>query len=83
MGLLDNENTQPLRCKTKNWVELNDDRRRTYNKKTLRFKTKSLKQSICDASNVYIAVAGQGANYTTVVAVKNNKKVIFKNWNKR
>ena len=42
MGLLDNENTQPLRCKTKNWVELNDDRRRTYNKKTLRFKTKIL-----------------------------------------
>lgn len=48
-------------------------------KKLLDSRLKSQKQSICYGNNVYIAVAGQGANYTTVVAVKNNKQVIFKN----
>ena len=30
INLLDNENTQPSRFRTKNWVEINDELRRTY-----------------------------------------------------
>ena len=35
MNLLDNEATQSYRFRTKNWVEINDDRNRKYDQKTL------------------------------------------------
>ena len=46
INLLLNENTQPSRFKTKNWVEINDDRRGTYNTKKIKFKTAMLKSSL-------------------------------------
>ena len=30
INLLDNESNQPFKCRTKNWVELNDESRGTY-----------------------------------------------------
>ena len=44
---------------TKNWVEINDDLRGTYNTKSqIKFKTPILKSSLCDYSDAYILVKG-------------------------
>ena len=71
--MLENTPNQPTKFRTKNWVEMNDDSRRTYN------------SSLCDYSDAYILVSGN----TTITWVWNNhaarwldernKGVIFKN----
>ena len=43
----------------KNWVEINDDPRGTYNKNSqIKFKTTMLNPSLCDYSDAYILVEG-------------------------
>ena len=76
--------SEPSKFKTKNWVQVNDESRGTYNVNSqIKFKTSMLKSSSCDYSDAYIlfkgtitvnntAAAGADANNT-------NKKVIFKN----
>ena len=50
--------------RTKNWVEVNDDARGTYNTNNqIKFKTSMLKPILCDYSDVYIL-----ANETITVA---------------
>ena len=82
MKLLDNTPNQQSKFRTKNWVKINDDSRRTYNTNTqVKFKTSMLKLSLCDYSDTYIHVngtitvpnraAGEAAANTS------NKKVIF------
>ena len=38
INLLDNMSNQPYKFKTKNWIEINDDRNGTYDKKILSIK---------------------------------------------
>ena len=44
INLLDNTQNQPTNCRTKNWVEINDDARGTYNTSgQIKFKISMLK----------------------------------------
>ena len=48
INLLDNTSNQPSRFRTKNWIEINDESRGTYNTNSqIRFKTTILMSS-CD-----------------------------------
>ena len=83
-NLLDDASNQRSKFKTKNWVEINDESRETYNVNSqIKFKTTMLKSSLCDYSNVYILIKGTiNVNKTAVAdadANNTNKKVIFKN----
>ena len=83
-NLLDDASNKTSIFKTKNWVEINDKSRGTYDVNSqIKFKTTMLKSSLCDYSDAYIhvrititvnntAAADADANNT-------NKKVVFKN----
>ena len=59
-NLLDGASNQPSKFKTKNWVEINDESRVTYNVNSqINFKTTMLKSSLCDYSDAYILVKGK------------------------
>ena len=83
-NLLERGSNQPSTFKTKNWVETNDESRGTYcvNRK-IKYKTSTLRPSLCDYSDAYILVKGNiSVNNTADVgadANNTNKKVIFKN----
>ena len=50
--LLDNTSNQPSKFRTKNWIEINDQSRGTYNTNSdIRFKTTMLNFSLCDYSD--------------------------------
>ena len=83
-NLIDDTSNQPFKFRTKNWVEINDESRGTYNVNSqIKFKTTMLKSSLCDYSDTYLLVKGTiSVNNTAAegVAANNaNKKVIFKN----
>ena len=83
-NLIDDASNQPSKFRTKSWVEINDESRRTYNVNSqIKFKTKMLKSSLCDYSDAYIIVNGTITVNNTAAdsaAANNiNKKVIFKN----
>ena len=82
--LLDDASNKISKFKTKNWVEINDESRGTYNVGSqVKFKTTMLKSSLCDYSDAYIHVRGTITVNNTAAAhadVNNtNKKVTFKN----
>ena len=57
--MLDNTPNQPTKFWTRNWVEINDDARETYNiNNQIKFKSSMLRLSLCDYSDVYILVSG-------------------------
>ena len=59
-NLLNDASNQPSKCKTKNWIEINDDSRGTYNVNSqIKFKTIMLKSSLCGYSNAFILVKGE------------------------
>ena len=81
--MLDNAPNQPSKFRTKNWVEINDESRGTYNvKRKINFKTTILKCRLCDYNDAYVLVKGSiTVNNTTAAdagANNTNKKVIFK-----
>ena len=83
-NLIDDTSNQPSKFRTRNWVEINDELRGTYNVGSqIKFKTTMLKSSFCDYSDAYILVKGTISVNTTAAADANanntNKKVIFKN----
>ena len=83
-NLIDDASNQPSKFQTKNWVEINDESRGTYNVNSqIKFKTTVLKSSLCDYRDAYIFVKGAITVNNTAAAgadAKNtNKKVIFKN----
>ena len=83
-NLLDDASNQPSKFKTKNWVEINDESRGTYNVNShIKFKNTMLKYSLCDYSVAYILVKGTIAVNNTAAADADsnniNKKVTFKN----
>ena len=52
INLLDNTPNQPTKFRTKNWVEINDDSRGTYNTNSqIKFKTSMLRSSLYDYSD--------------------------------
>ena len=49
---------QPSKFRTKNWVEVNDESRGTYNVNSqIKFKTSTLRSSLCEYSDAYILVS--------------------------
>ena len=82
-----NTPSQPSKFRTKNWVEIKDDSLGTYcNNSGIKFKTTMLKSSLCDDSDSWILVkgtitlVGQAADSAAIQADRNNKQVIFKNF---
>ena len=82
----DNKSNQPSKFRTKNWVEINDESRGTYNVNSqIKFKTTMLKSSLCDYSDTYILVkgtikiTGAGDNAAARQADERDKGVVFKN----
>ena len=60
LNLLDNQPNQPLKFRTKNWFEINDESRGTYNVNSqIKLKTTMLKSSLCDYSDAYILDKGK------------------------
>ena len=58
-NLLYNKPSQATKVRTKNWAEINDEERETYNTNSrIKFKILILKSSLCDYSDVYILVKG-------------------------
>ena len=83
-NLIDDTPNQPSKYRTRNWVEINDESRATYNVNSqIKFKTTMLKSNLCDYSNAYILVKGTiSVNDTAAgdaINNNNNRKVIFKN----
>ena len=77
--LADASSNQPSKFKTKNWVEVNDESRGTYNVNSqIRFKTAMLRSSLCDYSVETITVNNTAA--ASAAANNTNKKIIFKNY---
>ena len=75
INLLDNKPNQPSKFSAKNWVEIYDDSRGTYNTNSqIKFKTSMLKSSLCDYSDAYILV-----KETISVVNTADAEVIFKN----
>ena len=82
-NLIGNASNQPSKFKTKNWVEINDESRGTYNVNSqIKFKTTMLKSSLCDYSDAYILLKGTIIINNTAApeadANNTNKKVIFR-----
>ena len=54
-NLIDDASNQPSKFRTRNWVEIDDESRGTYNVKCqIKFKTTMLKSSLRDYSDAYI-----------------------------
>ena len=84
INFLDNAPNEPSKSGTKNWVEINDKSRGTYNVNSqIKFKTTALKSSLCDYSDAYILVKGTITVDDTLAAGaaanNTNKKVMVKN----
>ena len=83
-NFLDNASNKTSKFKTKNWVEINDESRGTYDVGSqIKFKTTMLKSNLCDFGDAYIHVKGTITVNNTAAADTDandyNKKVIFKN----
>ena len=86
VNLLDNTIKQPSKFRTKNWVEINDDSRGTYNTNNqIKFKTTNLKSSLWDYSDAYILATWSNNNFRKRSRSSNKtsrwkkKGVLFKN----
>ena len=84
--MVDGTSSKPFKFRTKNWVEINDESRGTYNVNgQIKFKTTMLKSRLCDYSNAYIFVKGikiitrAGADAAARQADERDKGVAFKN----
>ena len=84
--MIDDALNQPSKFRTKNWAEINDESRGTYNfNSQIKFKTTMLKSSLCDYSDAYIFVKGKiiingrGADAAARQADERDKDVAFKN----
>ena len=85
-NLLDDSSNKTYKCRTKNWVEINDESTGKYNDdKQVKFKTTMLKSSLCDYSDAYIllkgkiTITGAGADLAARQTDERDKGVAFKN----
>ena len=59
INLLENTPSQPTKFRTKNWTEINNDLRGTYNTNSqVELKTSMLRSSFCDYNDAYMLVSG-------------------------
>ena len=59
-NLLDDASNRTSKFRTKNWTEINDESRGTYNVGSqIKFKTTMLKSNLCDYGDAYILVKGK------------------------
>ena len=81
INLIDNKSNQPFKFRTKNWVEINNEDRGTYNTNSqIKLRTSMLRSNLCDYSDAYILVSG--AITVTALAAgggNNNIQVVFRN----
>ena len=84
-NLIDDTSNQPSKFRAKNWVEINDESRGTYDVNSqIKFKTTMLKSSLCDYSNSYIlakgktTITGRGTDDGARQADEKDKGVAFK-----
>ena len=67
--MFDNTPNQRSKFRTKNWVEVNDESRGTYNVNSqIKFKTSMLRSILCDYSDAYILVITTITVLNTVAA---------------
>ena len=84
-NLLDSAPNQPSKFRTRNWVEMNDESRRTCTSNDNKFKTTMLRSNLCDYAHAYILVNGTikitGAGNDDAAKQKDEKDkgVTFKN----
>ena len=80
--IIDDAANQPSRFR-RNWVEITDESRETYNESSqIKFKTSLIRPNLCNYGDAYIHVKGiiqVGNNETTAAPNNRNKKVIFQN----
>ena len=75
-NLIDDASNQPSKFKTKNWVEISDESRGTYNVNSqMKFKTTMLKSSLCCYSDASILVKGTITVNNTAAEV-----ILIKKW---
>ena len=84
--MLGDASNQPSKFKTKNWVEINDESRGTYNVNSqIKFKTTILKCSLCDYSDAdtlvkgKITITGEADDAAATQAYERDKGVALKN----
>ena len=59
IDFLDNTSNQPTKFRTENWIEIIDESRGTYNTNShIKFKTSTLRSTLCDYSDPYVLVSG-------------------------
>ena len=84
-NLLESTSDNPSKFRTRNWVEINDESRGNYANSDIRFKTATLRSSLCDYADSYILVkgtitiTGEGDHAAAERADERNKGVTFKN----
>ena len=83
-NLLDIASNQPSKFRTRNWIEINDESRGTYNSNDIKSKTTMLGSNLCDYADAYILVKetitikGAGDDDAAKQFDESNKGVIFK-----
>ena len=85
INLLDDATNQPSKFRTKNWVEINDESRETYNANSdIKFKTSMITSNLRGYSDVYIHVKEiitvQNTAAAAALGNNTNKKVIFEDY---
>ena len=78
INILEDATNQPSKFITRNWVEINDESKRRYDNSNIRFKTTTIRPSLCDCSDTYILVKGTIAVPNTAAANKNINKKQYK-----
>ena len=56
LNLSDDTMNEPSKFRTRNWVEINDESRGTYNNNNIKFKMSMIRSNLCDCSDAYIHV---------------------------
>ena len=83
INLLNDATNQPSKFRTRDWVETNNESKGRQDNSNIRFKTTTVRSSLCNYSNVYILVNRTITVPNTAAAVaavnNTNEKVIFKN----
>ena len=55
-----NLSNQPSKFRTKNWIEINDESKKSYKDNSdVRFKTTMLRSNLCDYADTYMLVKGK------------------------
>ena len=58
--MLQNPPDQPSKFRTKNWVEIDDESKESYNTGSdIKFKTTMLRSNLCDYADAYIVINGR------------------------